>query len=238
VRQAFSRRRASKVQGIEYQLAPATVLLASCTSCTNSRFSKPQNCRLTGRSTGPATAWHPGHEALCSDLAPRGQGAMPPRAGYLCVRRHVKYSNCLAAPATVPPASAMSLAVRHSSSAALRQHRRSGNARVLRRSRGTPQVREGQASFSEASRAIPLSSVPIALAPGSRGARRLRSTNSNSACFGHGSSGKLYLMHHLQRRQRPELPPNWSLNRTRNGMGPRGAAVHLAPRGPVPSRAG
>jgi len=97
---------------------------------------------------------------------------------------------------------------------------------------------KAKASFGEASWAIPLSSVPKALAPGPWAAGRLRSTKSNSACSGYGSSGKLYLMHHLPRRQCPELPPNRSLNRTRNGMGPRGAAVHLAPRGPMPLCAG
>jgi hypothetical protein len=43
---------------------------------------------LTWRSTGPATAWHPGREAAKVHHLPRGQGAMPTRAGYLYVRRH------------------------------------------------------------------------------------------------------------------------------------------------------
>jgi hypothetical protein len=43
-------------------------------------------CGLTCRSTGHATAWHPGREPLCAHLPPRGQGATPPRAGYLYVR--------------------------------------------------------------------------------------------------------------------------------------------------------
>jgi hypothetical protein len=44
---------------------------------------------LTCRSTGRATARRPGREAPAVDLAPRGQGASPPRAGYLYVRPHV-----------------------------------------------------------------------------------------------------------------------------------------------------
>ena len=44
---------------------------------------------LTCRSTGRATAWHPGREALVAHVAPRGQGSIPPRAGYLYVRPHV-----------------------------------------------------------------------------------------------------------------------------------------------------
>ena len=45
---------------------------------------------LTCRSTGRATARHPGREALSAYHPPRGQGAMPPRAGYLYVRPHSK----------------------------------------------------------------------------------------------------------------------------------------------------
>jgi hypothetical protein len=44
---------------------------------------------LTCRSTGRATARHPGREAPAVNLAPRGQGASPPRAGYLYVRQHM-----------------------------------------------------------------------------------------------------------------------------------------------------
>ena len=36
---------------------------------------------LTYRSTGPATAWHPGRTAALVHHRPRGQGATPPRAG-------------------------------------------------------------------------------------------------------------------------------------------------------------
>ena len=46
----------------------------------------PRSCCLTSRSTGPATARHPGREAAKAHHLPRGQGASPPRAGYLCVR--------------------------------------------------------------------------------------------------------------------------------------------------------
>jgi hypothetical protein len=45
-------------------------------------------CGLTCRSTGRATAWHPGREAHVVHVALRGQGPMPPRAGYLYVRPH------------------------------------------------------------------------------------------------------------------------------------------------------
>jgi hypothetical protein len=45
-------------------------------------------CRLTCRSTGASTAWHPGREALSVHVAPRGQGTTPFRPGYLHVRRH------------------------------------------------------------------------------------------------------------------------------------------------------
>jgi hypothetical protein len=45
---------------------------------------------LTCRSTGRATARHPGREPLAVYPAPRGQGASPPRAGYLYVRPHVR----------------------------------------------------------------------------------------------------------------------------------------------------
>jgi hypothetical protein len=44
---------------------------------------------LTCRSTGRATARHPGREPLAVYPAPRGQGASPPRAGYLYVRQHM-----------------------------------------------------------------------------------------------------------------------------------------------------
>jgi len=42
-------------------------------------------CRLTHRSTGGATARHPGREASSAYHPPRGQGASPPRPGYLYV---------------------------------------------------------------------------------------------------------------------------------------------------------
>jgi hypothetical protein len=45
-------------------------------------------CNLTCRSTGRATARHPGREAALVHHPPRGQGASPPRAGYLYVRQH------------------------------------------------------------------------------------------------------------------------------------------------------
>ncbi len=49
----------------------------------------PRNTRcLTGRSTGRATASRPGREAFLVYHPPRGQGALPSRAGYLYVRRH------------------------------------------------------------------------------------------------------------------------------------------------------
>jgi hypothetical protein len=41
---------------------------------------------LTCRSTGASTACRPGREALVVHVAPRGQGAMPFRPGYLYVR--------------------------------------------------------------------------------------------------------------------------------------------------------
>jgi hypothetical protein len=46
-------------------------------------------CGLTWRSTGRATAWHPGRATLSVHVAPRGQGPMPSRAGYLYVRQHM-----------------------------------------------------------------------------------------------------------------------------------------------------
>ena len=44
---------------------------------------------LTCRSTGASTACRPGREALVVYPAPRGQGAMPFRPGYLYVRQHM-----------------------------------------------------------------------------------------------------------------------------------------------------
>jgi len=45
-------------------------------------------CNLTCRSTGRATARHPGREAVLVHHPPHGRGASPPRAGYLYVRLH------------------------------------------------------------------------------------------------------------------------------------------------------
>jgi len=186
-------------------------------------------CGLTCRSTGGATAGQPGRATALVHHRPHGLATLPRRPGYLYVRRQVKRSNCLAALAAVAPASTMPLAVRHSSAAALRQQERSGCARVLRRSRGAPQVRVRQGPLRVAH-----VGAAGCLAPSCRSATR----KSIPTCSGCRTSGKLYLVHDAPHPQRPELPPNWSLNRTRNGMGPRGAAVHLAPRGPMPSRAG
>jgi len=54
--QVASSRGVAQRQGIQIPLAPATALLASCTSCSTSCSGQHPNCRLTGRSTGPATA--------------------------------------------------------------------------------------------------------------------------------------------------------------------------------------
>jgi hypothetical protein len=55
---------------------------------------------LTCRSTGRATARHPGREPLAVYPAPRGQGASPPRAGYLYVRQHMGSGKSLVASST------------------------------------------------------------------------------------------------------------------------------------------
>jgi hypothetical protein len=54
------------------------------------RLAKAAGRCLTCRSTGRATAWHPGRAALSAYPPPRGQGVTPPRAGYLYVRPHVR----------------------------------------------------------------------------------------------------------------------------------------------------
>ena len=56
---------------------------------SNSSVASVARRGLTCRSTGRATAWHPGRAALAVHVAPRGQGPMPPRAGYLYVRQHM-----------------------------------------------------------------------------------------------------------------------------------------------------
>jgi len=52
------------------------------------RLALNQTRRLTCRSTGGATAGHLAREALLAYPAPRGQGALPRRPGYLYVRPH------------------------------------------------------------------------------------------------------------------------------------------------------
>jgi hypothetical protein len=71
--------------------SPLSVLLVGTTATVGAparrRRTGPQGqCRLTCRSTGRATAWHPGRDALVVHVAPHGQGATPSRAGYLDVR--------------------------------------------------------------------------------------------------------------------------------------------------------
>ena len=73
----------------------------------------PRSCCLTSRSTGPATARHPGREAAKAHHLPRGQGASPPRSGYLCVRRCPALSSTFALqpPARCTHAASPSLAL-------------------------------------------------------------------------------------------------------------------------------
>jgi hypothetical protein len=66
----------------------------------SARLANAAWCCLTCRSTGRATAWHPGREALAVHAAPRGQGPMPPRAGYLYVRQHMGSGKSLVASST------------------------------------------------------------------------------------------------------------------------------------------
>lgn len=62
------------------------VYVASLLHSHRLQLAQSRTRRLTCRSTGRATAWHPGRAALVVYVAPRGQGPMPPRAGYLYVR--------------------------------------------------------------------------------------------------------------------------------------------------------
>jgi len=55
---------------------------------TSNPYARAQQRSLTGRSTGPATARHPGRDAAKAHHLPRGQGTSPPRAVYLYVRPH------------------------------------------------------------------------------------------------------------------------------------------------------
>ncbi len=68
---------AVSAHGLNFNFAPR----ASRGTTHSWRLAKAQNRRLTWRSTGPATACHPGRAAALAHHRPHGQGVTPHRAG-------------------------------------------------------------------------------------------------------------------------------------------------------------
>jgi hypothetical protein len=222
---------------------------ARCLSCASrpgrARLANAAGRCLTCRSTGRATARHPGREALSAYHPPRGQGAMPPRAGYLYVRRHEIRVTCFLfgprlralgwhGPRALAP-SGRRVLKRHlvcqhrqfllSAPFSCQRHRASAPRRVLLRSRPS--------AFAGARRGHPVCQLRLRCAAATAAARCWPSRFVFNSPGAPGSAA-------CKRRRRGSwaprsaaplrlpgvgalntgMPPNMAVNRSANGMAP------------------